>query len=54
MNAATIQFHAIAIARDTKEMEAAFADDRADDARMIWDAIKFRRAMLAKKGVVIV
>ena len=54
MNAATIQFHAKAIARDTKEMEAAYAANRGDEARMIWDAIKFRRAMLAKEGVVIV
>jgi hypothetical protein len=54
MTAATIKFHAAAIARDTAEMEAAYAANRGDEARMIWDAIKFRREMLAKRGVVIV
>ncbi len=42
------------IAKDTAEMEAAYAAGKGDEARMIWDGIKFRRAMLLKRGVVIV
>lgn len=54
MNAATIRFHALAIAKDTAEANAAFAAGNNDTGAMIIDAIKFRRAMLANIGVVIV
>ena len=54
MTLATIAFHAAAIAKDTSEASAAFADGDSNTGAMILDAIKFRRAMLAKKGVVIV
>jgi len=54
MTAATIKFHADAIAKDTAEANAAFAAGDNNTGAMIMDAIKFRRAMLAKRGVVIV
>jgi hypothetical protein len=54
MTAETIKFHAAAIAKDTAEANAAFATGDNNTGAMILDAIKFRRAMLAKKGVVIV
>ena len=54
MNAATIEFHARAIAKDTEEANAAFAVGDNDTGNMIMDAIRFRRATLAKKGVFIV
>ena len=54
MTAATIQFHADSLAKDTAEANAAFAAGDSNTGAMILDAIKFRRAMLAKRGVVIV
>ncbi len=54
MTAATIAFHATAIAKDTAEANAAFAAGDNNIGAMILDAIKFRRTMLAKRGVVIV
>lgn len=54
MTKATIAFHATAIAKDTAEANAAFAAGDSNTGAMILDAIKFRRAMLAKRGVVIV
>ena len=54
MTAATIAFHTAAIAKDTAEANAAFASGDSATGAMIVDAIKFRRAMLAKRGVVIV
>ena len=54
MTASTIAFHAASIAKDTLEANAAFAAGDSSTGSMILDAIKFRRAMLAKHGVVIV
>lgn len=54
MKAETIQFHAKAIARDTAEADAAFAAGDNMTGAMILDSVKFRRAMLLKRGVVIV
>ena len=54
MTAATIKFHAYAIAKDAAEAETAFANGDNTAGAMILDAIKFRRAMLARRGVVIV
>ena len=54
MTKATIAFHVTAIAKDTAEANAAFAAGDSNTGAMIMDAIKFRRAMLAKRGVVIV
>lgn len=54
MTRATIEFHARTIQQQTAEMEAAEAAGDKMTAAMIWDAIKFRKAVLAKQGVVIV
>lgn len=54
MTAATIKFHAATIAKLTAEMEAAAAEGDVMTAEMIFDAICFRKKLLAKYGVVIV
>ncbi len=54
MTRQTIEFHAAMITKDTAEMEAAYAAKDTDTGAMIWDAIKYRKAMLARRGVVIV
>ncbi len=54
MKAHEIERHARKIEADTAEMDAAHEAGEYDTANMIWDAIKFRKKMLAKHGVVIV
>lgn len=53
MTKATIQFHAKTIEKQITEMEAAEAAGDNMTAAMIWDAICFRKKMLAAQGVVI-
>jgi len=54
MTAAMIKFHADAITKDTNEASAAFAAGDNMTGAMIMDAVKFRRAMLLRKGIIIV
>lgn len=54
MTKAIIQFHAKAIANQTAEMEAATEAGDMVTAGMIWDAIQFRKVVLAKHGVFVV
>lgn len=54
MNAATIEFHAKTIAAQTKEMITAEADGDKMTAEMLAEAIRFRKAILVQRGVVII
>lgn len=54
MNAATIQFHAKTIEANTNEMNAAAAAGDRMTVDMIAEAIRFRKAILAKHGVVVI
>lgn len=54
MTTREIEFHAQTITKQVAEMEAAEAAGDKVTAGMLWDAIKFRKQVLAKRGVVVV
>jgi len=54
MTTATIKFHIDTIAKFTAEMETAEAAGDQMTAGMIWDAIVYRKKLLASLGVVII
>lgn len=54
MSRTEVQFHAKTIERQIVEMEAAEAAGDTMTAEQLWDAIKFRKQALAKRGVILV